>query len=209
MIIALTLAGRKAGPDGLVGAQIADKNILEAIGVAGDDVAGLRPEGHKTAVSRDGGGVAPIVRVTAGRVDRNAGGFFQGAVVNKDIGLAVIVISDQIGGRRRIGDITSVCGNRRVRAAGKQIAASLRGLSTGRTETDPLRGSGQAIMDKNVLQAVGVVDHQVRSFGSKHGVTAIKRQIGLADTEGKPVGLYPARADADTLGETGGGGLGQ
>ena len=87
---------------------VVDKDIVIAIGVAADEVAGNRSEGNKTAVAADAGVKAGGISLAAAAVHGDAAGGACLPVVDKDVGGTIGVAADEVAGSGLEGNKTAV-----------------------------------------------------------------------------------------------------
>ena len=89
--------------------RIVQKNILLAIGIPTDQIAGFRGKGHITAVFRNNRIARTAIRLCSVRGDRYAAGDARCQIVSKNvISWPVGVVINQIIGAGSKNDVTAV-----------------------------------------------------------------------------------------------------
>ena len=88
-----------------------NKDVVIAISVAANEVAGKRIEGNKTAVAADAGSIAVIIPRVVTAVDRDAVSLSRLAVVDKDMDYVIASAINEGAGKGIKGDITTVAAN--------------------------------------------------------------------------------------------------
>src|SRR5262249_55090419 len=140
-------------PAGDPGAAVADEHVVEAVGVARYQVGRRWAVWHVTAV-RAGhrGGARAVGRGTPGG-DTDPAGDPGRPVVPEDVVDAVGVVRYQVRRRAR------VCHEPAVRADHRGVTGSV-GWRTHGGDADPGGDRGRAVVDEDIVDAVGVVRYQ-------------------------------------------------
>ena len=170
-----------------------DKDVRVIVSIPQHQVGGEGLEGDETTPGADGWVQAAEVPLVAIGVHTHPSDDAGAAIMDKDVKDRVGVTLNQIRGGRVEGDKTPL-------AADRGVPAVIIPLATGAINADPGGAAGAAVMDKDVDDAVGVVQYQVRGGGEKGDEAPVGADGGI---EAMTVPLAASAVHADPGSDSG------
>ena len=145
-----------------------DKDIGHQVGIVGDEVGGFRLKGHKEAAPGDGGVVGPFIPLPTSGSNGNTGRHAALPIADKNIAPPIGIARDKLIGPGLEGHKAAV--GRDDRPTRPVICLPAIAVDRG-----PDGLARLPIVDKDILDLVVVVGHQVVGFGTKGHVAAVGR----------------------------------
>lgn len=182
----------------LTGLQVVNENVGCAVGVSAHQVTGIRFKGDIPAVAGDGGAQAVAVALLTAGINADPSGLPGINIVDENIGFAVGISCNKVGGLGDKGDISAVVGDGRE-------GAGVVALQAAGSNTDPGGISSLPVAKENIIGIVGVSHHQVASARDKGHIPAVVGNgncvLAVADNfDTVRVNTYPASYPGSGMG---------
>src|SRR5512134_2136282 len=135
-----------------------NEDIPGGIGIAGNQVVGPGGKHDEVAIGADRRTVAIRVRLITGGVDADPVGHSSLAVMNEGVAEPVGIVRNQVACIRYERDEAAISADR------GDVAGVVTWVADG-VDTDSCRDPGLAVMNEDILGAVGVAGNQVVGIG--------------------------------------------
>ncbi|MFC2051048.1 hypothetical protein ACFLTN_07745, partial [Chloroflexota bacterium] len=168
--VALGAIGGDADPGGDTRIAVMNEDVIMAVCVTRNEVAGIGPKGDVETVTAYAGLTAATFALVAKEVDADLGGGIINAVMHKDVRKAKAVTGNEVAGRGFEGDIAAV-----TAYAGPRAVTVALGAIVG--ETDP-GGMIIAVTNKDVIAVVCVTGNELAGRGPKGDIAAVAAYAG-------------------------------